>query len=726
MSVGGTEGATAPEDSPFRLGARTIVAVVLIGASLISVAVLLAFTLVRAEELLNDTARDELVEIGESRVTQIENGVASLENEAVTIAADRGVRQALEDLTTGFNQLDDPLSPRQRQELIEAYRTGIRRATPPGVDAPPLESLVPGDVRSQYLQYHYLVRNPFPPERRSEFDMAQDGSAYSRAHKRHHPTLRALSNVGLEDLLLIDAESGHVVYSTDKRADFGTGLRTGPYRDSGLARAVLDELQTAGADEGVFVDFGAYAPAEFAPTAFAAAAIRDGGRVVGAVAVEVPSSALTAITTADGEWEATGLGDTGEIYIVGPDQLMRSDSRLFIEDSPAYVARLADTDNPPEVGEAVEAFDTTVLVQPVETEAVSAGLAGDAFVGSSQNYLGQDTLTVAAPVRIPNLQWIAVAEVTTDEAYDPLSDYIWRVLILAVILVPLVAIVGVLTSRRLLRPIRRIVGATRRVGDGELDVELPAQGNDEFDDLGRRFNEMVSELRAQSAELARADQETTELLSAALPRRLVERVKRGDREVAEAVSNATIVAISIEGLDDEQLTELETLRDLGVDLSARLDALADEHGVEPVHSASSRLIYVAGLDTRELEASRAAAFVSAARAAARAFVSSHAVQLEFSAGLAAGEVMAGVVGTERLGFGVWGDPPRRAVTREAVAQPDQILVDDVVADAIGDDWPIERVTGLMSLSGEPLSSWELGEPAPEAASDGTVQSADEK
>jgi class 3 adenylate cyclase len=704
-----------------------IVAVVLIGASLISIAVLLAFTLVRAEELLNDTARDELVEIGESRVTLIEDGVAELKAEAVTLAADRGVSRALEDLTRGFNQLDDPLTPKQRQELLEAYRTGIRRVTPPGVEAPPLESLVPGDQRSQYLQYHYLATNPLQPERRSELDRAPDGSPYSAAHARHHPTLRALRDAGLPgDLLLIDAESEHVVYSTDKQADFGTGLRMGPYRDSALARAVLDELQTAGADQAVFVDFDAYAPAGFTPTAFAAAAIREKGRVVGAVAVEVPVGALTAITTADGQWEATGLGDTGEIYIVGPDRLMRSDSRLFLEDPPEYQQRLADTDYPPEIGEAVEAFDTTVLVQPVETEAVGAGLAGDEFVGASRNYLGQDTLTVAAPVRIPDVQWIAVAEVTTDEAYQPLTDYVWRVLILAVILIPLVAIAGVLVARRMLRPIGRVIDATRRVGEGDLDVELPADGNDEFDDLGRRFNEMVGVLRAQSAELARADDETTELLSAALPRRLVERVKQGDREVAEAVSNATIVAISIEGLDDEQLTELETLRDLGVDLSARLDALADEHGVEPVHSASSRLIYVAGLDTRELEANRAAAFVSAARAAARAFASSNAVQLEFSAGLAAGEVMAGVVGTERLGFGVWGDPPRRAVTREAVAQPDQILVDDVVADAIGDDWPIERVTGLMSLSGEPLSSWELGEPAPEAVSDGTVHAADEK
>jgi class 3 adenylate cyclase len=710
-------------DAPrFRPRARTVVAAVLIGASLISMAVLVAFNLFSAQDLLNDTARDQLVEIGNARAVQIEGGVQALQDEVVTLAADRGVRTALTDLGRGFREIDERLSERQRDQVVAFYENEISQKTPPGFEEPSLVGLIPGSPRAQYLQYHYLVRNPFPEGSRSELDAAPDGSSYTRAHARHHPTLRAMLEKSASDLLLIDAASEHVVYSVEKNLEFGTGLRLGPHRDTGLARAVLGKLRTAASDEAVLVDFSSYAPAGGTPTAFVAAAIREQGRIVGALAVDVPVASLTAITTAQGQWQATGLGDTGEVYIVGSDRLMRSDARLALEDPEEYSARLADAGYPDEVGQAAEGLGTTALIQPVDTQAVRAAIAGDSFVGTSQSYLGQETLTVARPLDVPGVEWIAVAEVTTDEAYGPLRGYLWRVLIVTALVIPLVALVGVLLADRLLRPIGRIADAARRVGQGDLDVELPDTSNDEFGEMGRRFNDMVGELRGRSEALARSDEQTTELLLAALPRRVVGRVKGGEQEVFDAVRNGTIIAISIGGLTAERSAELEALRDLGVNLSARLATLADEHGVEPIHSSSSQLLYAAGLESGELEAERALAFVGAVRDEAGAFAREHVLPLEFSAGLAAGEVIAAVVGSERLAFDVWGEPARSAMTRDAVAEPGQVLVDESVAEAAGDRWPLEKIKGLVGLSGDPLDCWVLHDTptagAAEAASTG--------
>ena len=64
--------------------------------------------------------------------------------------------------------------------------------------------------------------------------------------------------------------------------------------------------------------------------------------------------------TANGDWSQGGLGLTGEVYLVGPDLLMRSPSRLFIEDQDAFVesALAAEPAIPHEragvVGNAVE------------------------------------------------------------------------------------------------------------------------------------------------------------------------------------------------------------------------------------------------------------------------------------------------------------------------------------------------------------------------------------
>lgn len=710
--------------------ARTIVAAVLIATSLVSVAVVVTFNYTSAVELLNDTARAQLVSIANEGMSRIEVEIGELNAGAVSLAEDLGVRAAFADLRQGYDELANQpsmprvdtepllegidlgmLSPEEEDELLEFYEAEIRRATPPGFDATPLVELVPGSADSQYLQYHYLVRNRFSEELRSELVDAGDGSTYSAAHARHHPILRELvqTQSGANDLLLIDTENERVIYSTDKAIDFGTDLRIGPHSDTPLARVVVDELRSVAAGEAVFVDFDLYAPAGGAPTAFSVAPIRDDTGIVGAVAVEFASDQFDNITTADGQWEATGLGETGEVYVVGSDRLMRSDSRFSIEDPDEYRRRLSDAGYGPAVGDAVAAFGTTVMIQSVDTDAVELAATGDDFVGVTRNYLDQETLTVAAPLDLPGLNWVVVTELTTAEAYEPLRDYLRRVLIATAFLVPLVAIVGAYVASRVLRPLERVLSVAQKVGEGNLNVELPDASNDEFGELGRRFNDLVADLRDREAALARADAETTELLSAVLPERLVEQVKQGDSNVAESVHSATIMAVSVEGLADDASVDAEMLRDLGVELSARLAEVAAEHEVEPIHSASSQQLFAAGLGTSELEVSSALAFMAAARAAVSEFAEDHNVPLEITAGIAAGHVMAGLIGTGRLAYDVWGEPPRRAIALDAIAQTGQVLVDSAVADTVGDGWLLDRVPNLLNLSGESVPVWEFGE-----------------
>jgi methyl-accepting chemotaxis protein len=42
--------------------------------------------------------------------------------------------------------------------------------------------------------------------------------------------------------------------------------------------------------------------------------------------------------TYDGNWEETGLGASGETYLVGSDYLMRSNGRFLLEDKESYLA----------------------------------------------------------------------------------------------------------------------------------------------------------------------------------------------------------------------------------------------------------------------------------------------------------------------------------------------------------------------------------------------------
>ena len=56
--------------------------------------------------------------------------------------------------------------------------------------------------------------------------------------------------------------------------------------------------------------------------------------------------------TFDKKWKDVGLGNTGETFLAGPDELMRSDSRLFLENPQQYKREVVEAGTPPEKLEA--------------------------------------------------------------------------------------------------------------------------------------------------------------------------------------------------------------------------------------------------------------------------------------------------------------------------------------------------------------------------------------
>ena len=144
-----------------------------------------------------------------------------------TLASDPGVVDALADLQPAYEQLDGELTTEQIGELEAEYADVVRPFDDAGVDRPEVATLVPDSVAGRSLQYRYIVDNP--ESDRADLVDASDGTAYSGAHAEHHRFLRGLaSSIGATDLLLIGAESNHVVYSVQKRIDLGTDVEPVP------------------------------------------------------------------------------------------------------------------------------------------------------------------------------------------------------------------------------------------------------------------------------------------------------------------------------------------------------------------------------------------------------------------------------------------------------------------------------------------------------------------
>ena len=128
-----------------------------------------------------------------------------------------------------------------------------------------------------------------------------------------------------------------------------------------------------------FEDFAPYAPSRGAPTAFMAAPVIDQGVVIAVLVAQLSVEEIDNVVTGDRHWRQDGFGATGEAYLVGSDQFVRSGPRAFYENPDQYFAELKGGGESDEKIDAIRRFGTPVTHQRVVTEAARA--AAFEFVG---------------------------------------------------------------------------------------------------------------------------------------------------------------------------------------------------------------------------------------------------------------------------------------------------------------------------------------------------------
>ncbi len=122
-------------------------------------------------------------------------------------------------------------------------------------------------------------------------------------------------------------------------------------------------------------------------------------------------------------------------------------------------------------------------------------------------------------VEVP--RWIPVVAQETGEIYLPF----WRAI--AVLLVSLVFLfvaarrAAVILGERLVRPLNILAAAADRVAQGELDITVPAEGDDEVARLAATFNRMLAAL-AESKRLLEANERRYREMADLMPQTLFE------------------------------------------------------------------------------------------------------------------------------------------------------------------------------------------------------------
>ncbi len=232
---------------------------------------------------------------------------------------------------------------------------------------------------------------------------------------------------------------------------------------------------------------------------------RETKSLLGIIVGRISLSKLNEITA-----DRTGLGKTGEIYLINKHGYMITPSR-FIEDT--FLKLRVDNENTRKCFEDARRFGAT----PHEHEVlVYTDYRGVKVIGVHDH--------------IPEMQWCLMAEIDESKAFAPLNK-LKITLVIIMLIFPLVAwLLGSFISRLITRPIRKLHEGTEIIGQGNLDYKTGTDSKDEIGQLSRAFDRMTGDLKKTTTSIDDLNKEIAE-------RKQVEEALRESRERYQDIFN---------------------------------------------------------------------------------------------------------------------------------------------------------------------------------------------
>jgi class 3 adenylate cyclase len=692
------------------LAAKLFTTLVLLGAIAVLVTGVLGYF--RARDALEKAVFDQLTAARHTKTRQVEDYFRKIDAELRFLASSKMVVDATREFRIVVDQLDRAgTSPDLRQKVgnwyAENFIPGIARVL--GKE-PTLADYLPVGAAPYYLQYHYIVTNPNTKDRRKLIDDPGDGSDYSSLHAVYHPLMRAAAAMfGFFDLMVADPKSGRLIYTVEKEVDFTTSLQAGPYRSANVAAAFARCAVPLDRSAVCLEDFAPYAPSRGAPTAFMAASVIEHGVVSGVLIAQVSNEEIDNVVTGGRRWRQEGFGATGETYLVGPEYLVRSGPRAFYENREAYFADLKSVGASEEEIASIRSYGTPVLHQRIDTKATQAALAGVEGMGEIVGYRGVPTLASWGPLVIPGVNWALVAKIDSAEAFAPIAALRRNLLIVGGLVLLTVAATAAWLSRALLGPLRELTSGVRRFAAGDYSARVPVRTQDEIGQLCSAFNGMVEDLHQKNAVIENKNRENEQLLLNVLPAPIANRLRGGEEAIADGFAEVTVAFADLVGFTE--LTSEMPPGDVVTLLNklfTRFDAAAHDLGIEKIKTVGDAYMAVCGMPEPVADhAERMVRMAIRMVHIAREHGMEHNAPMKLRIGINTGPVVAGVIGTSKYIYDLWGDTVNLASRMESGGIPDTIQVTRSVYEKLKSQFAFEP-RGAIEVKGKgKVEAWLL-------------------
>ena len=269
---------------------------------------------------------------------------------------------------------------------------------------------------------------------------------------------------GYDDLGLVNPD-GFLFYTVEKGPDYRTNLMAGPYSDTNLGRLVRRVMETRSFGMS---PFERYEARDNEPAAFFALPLVNQDQVELVVVARLSVALIDAVMQ-----ERSGMGETGESFLVGPDGLWRSNSRRI---------------------EAGAVLNPEFRL-PAETAQAMTRSAG---AGVRENVRGRKVLRSWSPLVVspatgasPGVRWAVVSEVGYDEVQAPIRNLATLTLGFLAAVAVIVILAALWLSRGLTTQVRHINTLFEEIGTGNFQARTPVTARDELGTMAGSLNAML-------------------------------------------------------------------------------------------------------------------------------------------------------------------------------------------------------------------------------------------
>lgn len=456
---------------------------------LVSSAVAIYFS----SDALIKMTNNQLMSLQETRKQSVSAYLDTLSDGLSLLAENPTVVRMLPIMENTYQRLKSiPVDANKLSELNRFYQTEFASRLP----AEEAGSFQSNSLTSQLspaaiaLQYAYIANNPNPVGEKDKALSSDDIPAYDGFHQSIHPYLQKVQQeFGFYDVFLV-SQTGDVIYTVFKEIDFGTSLKTGPFKDSGLAMAYQKALDSEGV---TFTDFSLYLPSYQAPAGFLSTPVYRDGKRIGIIMAQFPIDALNQIMS-----QNLSLGATGETYLIGEDGKMRSDSIL----DPEAHSVLASFRHPDKGS--------------VDTIALTEGRQGISNTQLSKNYRGDSVLSSYGPFEYKDLKWILTAEMSEAEALASVNHLNYAFLILAIVIGICVVFIALWVARAVLAPLgaepKEMQKIAEKIAAGDLSLTFSDTGSSSsvygaMRTMSNNLNQLIQQVKSSAVSQSASSRE---------------------------------------------------------------------------------------------------------------------------------------------------------------------------------------------------------------------------